>query len=204
MGTPAVLGWIDTAVFTVLAAWYAVRAVVAGGWRHRVSSALHLAMSAAMAAMPWTVLPAEPQVVLFSAGALWFVWAALTEPAGGDPLLDGAHGGRVGALYHAGMMASMVWMAIAMTPASPAMDMAGHDHAAMHAMSMSAMTGGAPWATAVSGALGAGYALGAVWLLEVVVRQAVRDPVEPGRLLDAVAAALMTLGMSYGFLALMT
>lgn len=103
------LRWTLTLVFaltTAHGAWCAVTHRT--GTADRVDHALHALMGIAMIAMvwPWGMgLASGPQVVLFVAGALWFVGAA---PFRGD---KGARlKGLPGALAQAVLMGAMAWM----------------------------------------------------------------------------------------------
>jgi hypothetical protein len=71
-------------------------------------------MCAAMVVMAWpwgAVLPLWPQVALFGSGAAWFAALGLA------PLARGGEGRTVAPpLFHAALMATMVWMLLAMRP----------------------------------------------------------------------------------------
>ena len=203
MGTPLTAS-VATAVFGLLGVWFAGRVVTGRDVADRVSNLLHLAMSGAMIAMPWSwAVPALPQVVVFSAGAFWYAGAALFRPAA-DARLGvghGAHGRPAGLWYHAGMMLAMVWMAVAMVPAGDgagAMPGMVHGHAAGVGL-----TGDAPWALALSIALGAVFAGACVWLAGLLIREAA-GAVRRLEVADLTASTLMAAGMSYAFLVLIT
>ncbi len=198
-------------VFSTLGIWFAGRVVTGRDVPDRVSNLLHLLMSGTMVAMPWSwAVPALPQVVVFSAGAFWYAGVALFRPSS-DALVGawhGAHGRVAGLRYHAGMMLAMVWMAVAMIPATAATanmngvgGMAGMTHASV--TSGSAMTGDAPWALAVSIALGTAFAGAVVWLAGLLIREAV-GPARRLEVADLAASTLMAAGMSYVFLVLIT
>ena len=206
MGTP-LTATVAAVVFSTLGVWFAGRVVTGRDVPDRVSNLLHLLMSGAMVAMPWSwAAPALPQVVVFSAGAFWYAGAALFR-AGSDATLGlghGAHGRIAGLWYHAGMMLAMVWMAVAMIPATASADMggmAGMTHAG--AATGSAMTGDVPWALAVSIALGAAFAGATVWLAALLIREAVGHA-RRLEVADLTASTLMAAGMSYVFLVLVT
>ncbi|MCV7194211.1 DUF5134 domain-containing protein [Mycolicibacterium brumae] len=98
------LRWAVTALF-VAAAVICLTAMASGrvSGPHWVSEVLHLAMSVAMAVMawPWGMgVPNAPAMVVFAAGALWFLVRAITGRMCGGPI----------AWYHAAMMAAMAWM----------------------------------------------------------------------------------------------
>jgi hypothetical protein len=102
------------------------------------------------------------------------------------------------------MMLAMVWMAVTMIPATASADMSGMaemTHA--HGAAGSALTGGVPWALAISIALGAAFAGATVWLATLLIREAVGA----GRRIevaDLAASTVMAAGMSYVFLVLVT
>ncbi|WP_375407226.1 DUF5134 domain-containing protein [uncultured Amnibacterium sp.] len=194
-------------VFGTLGIWFAGRVVTGRDVPDRVSNLLHLLMSGTMVTVPWSwAAPALLQVVVFSAGAFWYAGAALFRPSS-DALLGawhGAHGRVAGLWYHAAMMLAMVWMAVAMIPATAALDpggMAGMTHAGV--ASGSTMTGDAPWALAVSIALGTAFAGAVVWLAGLLIREAV-GPARRLEVADLAASTLMAAGMSYVFLVLIT
>ncbi|WP_233551129.1 DUF5134 domain-containing protein [Amnibacterium setariae] len=208
MGTP-LTATVATTLFGVLALWFAGRVVANRDVPDRVSNLLHLAMSGAMVAMPWSwAAPALPQVVVFSAGAFWYAGAALFRPAAdaGLGVGHGAHGRIAGLWYHAGMMLAMVWMAVAMIPGAPSAheDMAGMG--GMAGMSHGAgavMTGDVPWALAVSIALGTLFVGAAVWLAGLLVREAA-GPARRLEVADLAASTAMAAGMAYVLLVLAT
>jgi hypothetical protein len=77
-----------------------------------VGSLLHVLMSVAMISMFWSWgarIPVIAQVMVFTAAAAWFAGHAVFG-AGANPGGDG-----YASWYHAGMMATMVWVAVAMT-----------------------------------------------------------------------------------------
>ncbi len=205
MGTPLTAS-VASLVFGALSVWFAGRVVSGRDVPDRVSNLLHLCMSGAMIAMPWSAVPALPQVVVFSAGAFWYAGAALFRPAS-DARLGlghGAHGRIAGLWYHAGMMLAMVWMAVTMIPATASADMSGMSAMTLaHGSAGSALTGDAPWALAVSIALGAAFAGATVWLATLLIREA-SGATRRIEVADLAASTLMAAGMSYVFLVLVT
>ena len=189
----------------MLGVWFVGRVVAGRDVPDRVSNLLHLLMSGAMLAMPWSwALPALPQVVVFSAGTFWYAGAALFRPSS-DARLGlghGAHGRVAGLWYHAGMMLAMVWMAVATIPATAADagGMAGMSHAAAAG---AALTGDVPWALAVSIALGACFAGATVWLAVLLIREAAGDA-NHLEVADLAASTLMAAGMSFVLLVVVT
>ncbi|TDS80484.1 DUF5134 domain-containing protein [Amnibacterium kyonggiense] len=209
MGTPLTAS-VVAVVFGTLSVWFAGRLVTGRDVPDRISNLLHLLMSAAMAVMPYSwAAPALPQVVVFSAGAFWYAGAALFRPAAdaGLGVGHGAHGRVAGLWYHAGMLLAMVWMAVAMIPASAGDDaagmagMSGMGHA--HAAGAGGLTGDAPWALAISIALGALFAGAAVWLAGLLIREAA-GAAHRLEIADLTASTLMAAGMSFALLAVMT
>ena len=205
MGTP-VTASVVSILFGALSLWFAGRAVTGRDVPDRVSNLLHLLMSAAMTAMPWSwAPPALPQVVVFSAGAFWYAGVALYRPTA-DAGIGVGHGrhGAAGLWYHAAMMLAMVWMAVAMIPGAPeAGDGSGMSMAHMGGAAAGAgMTGDAPWALAVSIALGFGFVVAAAWLNVLLVREAI-GVARPAEVADLTASTAMAAGMAFTLLVLM-
>lgn len=203
-----------TALFSVTTAYCLVRTVLGFSLLDRLSNGTHVLMSAAMALMPWpaylAIPPALP-IAVFTAAALWYVYLAIfvREPTL-DPIASHHTASPVLLVYHAAMMATMVWMAVAMTPVSHdagSMHMHGMD---MHGMDMTSMdmTGSAGWAIGASIGCGIGFAIAAGWFLVRLIRQGVAATSFAGRagiaLLDTLLSLLMAAGMSLAFLLLMT
>jgi hypothetical protein len=148
-----------TVLFAVLGAWYLASAAAAargtekGQRGQALGSALHVLASAAIISMFWSWgagVPVIAQVTVFTAAAGWFAGQAIFGPAGDA----GDHaGGCYGNWYHAGMMAVMGWMAVAMDLMSTPL--------AGNSMSGMAMPGGAMPGMAMDGPASAG-ASGAV------------------------------------------
>lgn len=136
---------ILTALFAVLGAWY-LAATARALWnagadhgRHALGLALHALMSAAMISTFWSWgagIPVIAHVTVFTAAAGWFAGQAVFG-AGGHLDAGGHLGdGRYGNWYHAGMMAVMVWMAVAMPLMSPPSAGGAVPGSAMSGMSM--------------------------------------------------------------------
>ncbi|MEV6946731.1 DUF5134 domain-containing protein [Streptomyces sp. NPDC051172] len=165
------LRWILTLAFA-LSSVHGIWCMVLPGTNiaARVDHALHAAMGVFMIAMawPWGMdFPAVPQIVLFGAGALWFVTAA--------PLRRGEDSrGRTlrRALPHAVMMGAMAWMVAAMdvsgsmsghAGAGSGGDMPGMDMSGGSGLAAMSLTGTGPRTAAAL--LAAGLAvIGLVWL----------------------------------------
>ncbi|MCQ8836045.1 DUF5134 domain-containing protein [Streptomyces malaysiensis] len=211
------LRWILTVLFAAPVVYGVWRAVLLGTEvADRLDHALHAAMGVLMAAMawPWGMhLPAQPQVVLFWAGALWFLAAA--------PFRAGDRS-RFGAVLAAWprvlMMGAMAWMVAAMNSSGT---MAGHSGGGMHGMHMADASGLAAMTLAgtgprlVAGVLAAVLAgIGLAWLARALDRARALDPAARpvraaaapgGGVVDALAIgchAAMALGMAVMFVLL--
>jgi Domain of unknown function (DUF5134) len=212
--------WALTAVFAVAAGYHLVRLGLHADRWSLLDDGLHVLMSAGMVAMLWpwgAAVPVTVSVLVFTAGALWFVARALlvvSPPVvgAGGPAACGHHGSRGTAWYHAGMMASMVFMAAAMSagtsvPATtadmasdtamsgmagmPGMDLGAgpaHDGTAGMAMATDA------WVQVPSMVLAVVFGAAAVWWVVAGLRS------RGGRSWPAVVAgALMAAGMAAVF-----
>ncbi|MEU0297972.1 DUF5134 domain-containing protein [Streptomyces sp. NPDC006175] len=149
------LRWILTLLFCALAvhALWRVFAPGSHSWTARLAHGLHGVMALAMFAMawPWGMdLPGTPQVVFFSAAAVWFVLAALALPSSPEPRLRAL----ASTLPHAVMTGAMAWMVVAMSSGmsaegaggSQAHDMPGMDMSAPGALAtMTLSTAGDRW-----------------------------------------------------------
>ena len=214
--------WALTAVFVVVAAFYLdglARRDVRRAIEPAVDDGLHVLMAVGMIAMLWPwgmAVPVIVYVVIFTASALWFVSRALfvSSPVlvgARDTAAAGHHGGRGFAWYHAGMMASMVFMAVAMSVgmstlpllsgtsaasgmAMAGMDMGSGDSSATAAPGMAAGMQAVPWVGVLSLVLAAGSVMAAVWL----VVTGFRDGRRPAVLAGAVGG-LMAAGMAAVF-----
>ncbi len=171
------LRWVLSLMFAVPVAYGVWKSVSPGaGIAERVDHLLHAVMGVLMIAMawPWGMdLPVLPQVVLFGAGALWFVAAAPFRAPGTS------RGRAVSAsLPHVVMMAAMAWMVAAMGSSGTmagdagsggAHDMAGMDMSGGSALASMSLTGAGPVVTAVLLAVVLG-GLGLVWLTRALDR----------------------------------
>jgi hypothetical protein len=192
-----------TVVFTVTAVGYlgfAFRPGTTGV--PRVSDVLHVLMSVAMLAMPWswgaTLAPPTLQIIVFALGTLFY----LVLTIGTGRYRDHGHHGPGGAgvlvsAYHVVMTASMVLMGVMMLPTvgGAAMTMPDMD-----------MTGGgqgthASWTgwTPVSWTLVVVFAVATVWLLVRLVGSA-RVRQHPLARVDGVLLLLMSAGMALSFI----
>jgi Domain of unknown function (DUF5134) len=190
MSSAPILQWTLTGIFAVCAVLYAAQVRAAGAWQPRVAWSLHSLMAVAMIAMAWpwgTNVSPLCYVLIFTAAALYFAYLGL-------------FGERVGhTVYHGVMMASMVLMALAMSPSSmpntanvgamgsmPGMDMAGGTDQGAGPPSTPA------WVTLTCILAAALFIGAALWSFFVVVR----GPQRP------YANLLMTTGMGVAFAAL--
>ncbi|GAB3811310.1 hypothetical protein GCM10028820_02320 [Tessaracoccus terricola] len=179
--------WAFTVVFGVLAC-YLLGRVVAEIRKplQVVMHLLHLAMAVVMVAMVWPwwgYVPALPQVLLFSAGAVWFaVLAVLLATKRISHYDTGCHG-PLFQVSHAASMLAMVWMVVVMAPTGDAP--VAHQHADPGAVGV--LTG-----TAATAAM----AVSAVAML-VETFEAVRRPrsVPPGPV-DTGSGVVMAAGMA--------
>ncbi|MGW3240171.1 DUF5134 domain-containing protein [Streptomyces olivaceus] len=180
----------------------------------RVGHVLHAAMGVLMIAMawPWGMgLAVAPQVVLFTAGALWFLAASLLRPG------ERPRAGAVNAAWpHALMMGAMAWMVAAMGSSGA---MAGHGGGTGHGgreghaasgtglASMSLTDTGPSVASALLAV--ALTAIGLVWLARAfdLARAQVPEPAggpapagtDTTAALDPACHAVMALGMAVMF-----
>ncbi|WP_236796323.1 DUF5134 domain-containing protein [Amycolatopsis sp. GM8] len=116
------LRWGVTLVFAVAGGFCLYRCLSHGPATHRVADVLHTLMCAGMVAMSWPAgmnFAHVPQLLLFSAAAVWFVGMLVLGTDG-----HGAHG-RLSLGHHALMMAGMAWMVLVMPSAMSGMTMSG-------------------------------------------------------------------------------
>jgi len=152
-----------TVLFAVLGAWYlscaaaGVRGTEKGRRGQALGSALHVLASAAIISMFWSWgagVPVIAQVTVFTAAAGWFAGQAIFGTAG-----DHA-GGCYGNWYHAGMMAVMGWMAVAMDLMSPPLAGNGMGGMTMPGGAMPGMSMGGPASAGAGGTVGGVMPLG--------------------------------------------
>lgn len=208
--------WVLSAVFAVAAGYYlyglARREERRHGPRLVVDDGLHVLMGVGMIVMlwPWGVaVPVTVYVVVFTAAALWFVARALfiTSPgvigAGDPPAVAGHHDSRGVAWYHAAMMASMVFMALAMNvgtattlvpSAMPGASLSGMDMGSGGASGTSMAMPAASWVRLPSLVLAAGFVAAAVWLVVAGARSRM-----PRSVIAGAASGLMATGMAVVF-----
>ncbi|OZD10397.1 DUF5134 domain-containing protein [Rhodococcus sp. 05-2256-B2] len=224
----ASLRWICTALFTFAAGWCLFRVVSASASSVRIGHGLHLSMCTAMIAMAWPwgdSVPLLPQGVFFSAATVWFTVSAFGIRSATKNSIAGAsaHGSMTN-IYHAVMMAAMVWMLAVMAGGVPGTVAHHHTvdsvqtelHSHTTGMSAGAHANAAPepaWVSAVS--LAAALAFGAaaiIWLhrMFVVDQQVAMAPAGrrtgattlPGSRLETVSASsevAMAAGMAIMF-----
>ncbi|MDN5668486.1 MAG: DUF5134 domain-containing protein [Renibacterium salmoninarum] len=208
MITDPALQWSITVLFTVTGLYSLIRIAIAGSSIDRTSNILHVLMSASMLSMPWSwgmTVPMSWQMIVFGLAALWYLALAVLKPTAEAGPGDGHHGSRGLLLYHAFMMAAMVWMAFAMERAMAGM----HGGAEMPGMEMPEMglstlpidSGTAAWASAVSITLAVLFTGAALWLAARWIAQIVRGGWAKHWLLvvDPAFSALMAAGMALYF-----
>lgn len=213
----SLIAWTTTVLFAATGIYCLWGAVTAHRLESRVGFGVHLLMSLVMLAMPWswyTRIPTWAVVTVFAAAALWYVYLAGAGSHGGDPEAEASHhGGPRGALYHAGMMASMVWMAVAMgamarspavgamggdvtgTHAMPGMEMSGADHAQMVGLTTPGRT--------LSIVLGILFAGAAVSFLARLIRSRTEPATRSSHRGYLLLNTVMAVGMALSFLVLM-
>lgn len=222
MGTDSVTGWLVILIF-IATGLYSAAHLVARPQRGPalVGHGLHLVMSAAMVVMwsSWGArIPLIGYVTVFTASTFWYVGTALLpwNGSGVTGIRDTGHRHHGGILwYHAAMMASMVWMAVAMystiarrpTPgvaeSSAAGRMAGMDmsHGSMGASGMT-MAGTPAWIAVPCLILAMAGGLATAWLAAAALRAATdrRVPLRwTGPVVGGIAGALMAAGMAVSF-----
>jgi hypothetical protein len=183
------MGWLISAWFATLGVAALVGTLRTRSWRGRVSGAAHTLMCLAMAVMPWPAaadVPAIATVLVFSAGALWFVGLASLAPE--STASPSHHEHRFALGYHALMMAAMAWMAVAMSGSntSGGMEM---DHGAAR----SSLPG---WAGAVTLGFAAVFVVGATWFVVRLARPSTGSGADEG--FPPVVDHLLGLGMAVG------
>ncbi|HTQ91441.1 MAG TPA: DUF5134 domain-containing protein [Streptosporangiaceae bacterium] len=223
--------WVLSALFAGLGAWYLAAAacdLFRAGHRRRpgpaVSAGLCVSMCVVMIGMSWSWgagIPAIAQVTVFTAGGGWFAGQALfgarTGAGNAAEPVGALAGGHSASWYHAGMMAAMVWMAVAMSaltapatvllvsgtagPAEPTDSMAGM--AAGAGPGPAAMATGAPawWVSAGCLLASAAFFAAALYFAATLFFAAAseRRP-RRGALLGTGTGALMAAGMAVTFL----
>jgi len=186
--TSVVLHWALTVLFVVCVGLYARQAIGDHGWQPRLGWSLHVLMAIAMIAMAWPArmsIPTLVYVLVFTAGALYFVYLGLFGPR-----IDHS-------FYHAVMMGAMVAMAVVMqSSAMPGMTAASSSALAGHSMPMAnaasavgSPAGSSAWEPVLCGLAAAGFMGVAVWSFLA----ALRGPRRPH------ATMLMSLGMGIAF-----
>ncbi|MEV7404892.1 DUF5134 domain-containing protein [Streptomyces sp. NPDC091267] len=186
MITATGLRWILTALFALPTLYALLLAATPGRTiANRVGHALHAAMGGLMVAMAWPwgmSLPADPQIVVFTAGALWFAIAALARSSE----TDSRTAGLVAALPHIVMMAAMAWMVAVMDGSAmasgahgsaadmPGMDMSGPGAAGAMTLSRA----GDQWTAGLLAVALAG--LGLLWLSQAFDRGRITTPTVRG------------------------
>ncbi|MFV0535105.1 MAG: DUF5134 domain-containing protein [Cumulibacter sp.] len=187
MLTDPVLQWALTLVFSATAVYAVLQLLRDCKPILFVGNALHLVMSVVMVAMCWpwwTVLPALPQTLLFSAGAVWFGAIALLQTR--RRITRAAVGGHSAwhQVAHAVMMLAMVWMLLAMPSGADAATHA-HHHGGLE-----------PWAALTGVAITAALATSGVIFLVEFIRCVRGRTTWLGHTGDVASGALMSFGMA--------
>ncbi|MFG3132310.1 DUF5134 domain-containing protein [Streptomyces tendae] len=208
------LRWILTLMFAAPVLYGLWRLVLpTTGLTGRVGHVLHAAMGVLMIAMawPWGMdLAVAPQVVLFTAGAVWFVGTSLIRPGGRSRT-----GAVLAAWPHALMMGAMAWMVAAMATSGSTAGHGsgghggheGHTAGGSGLASMSLTDTGPSLASAVLAV--ALTAIGLVWLARAFDFARAQVPAPAGgpapagadtaAALDPACHAVMALGMAVMF-----
>lgn len=211
------LSWLLIVLFACSGGYCVWRLLRPGLWRGKIGHVFHLLMCLSMLAMvrPGTpTVPYAAQLVVFAVAAAWFAALAFARsPRGRGVAGFVCASGKGTAWYHAGMMAAMLWMTVAMggwlaggaqsaRAASGHGGMAGMDMPGMDmpGMSMGAQEPGpasqsAPiWASALDVALGLLFFAAVLWWLRCYF--ALRK--DRGRSLSAEAELLCETAMALG------
>lgn len=209
MITEPVLQWSITVLFAVTGLYSLFRIAIAHSGIDRSSNILHLLMSVSMLSMPWSwgmAVPMYWQMAVFGLAALWYLALSVLKPTAEAGPGDGHHSSRGLLLYHAFMMASMVWMAFVMDRAMAGMsggaEMPGMDMPGMDMSGMSVDSSWTAWTSAVSITLAVVFIMAALWLASRSAVQIARGAWARQRLLivDPAFSALMAAGMALYFL----
>ncbi|GHF42270.1 hypothetical protein FHX82_005082 [Amycolatopsis bartoniae] len=182
------LRWIVTVAFAATGVFCLYRCLRHGSATHRVSDVLHVLMCAGMIAMAWPAgmtFARVPQVLLFSAAAVWFVGVLVLGHAG-------AHG-RLSLGQHALMMGGMAWMVLVMPSAmaGTTMTAASGEHAAMSGGGSSS-PGVAAAAVVLAGVF---LVAGTAWLARAIDSGRAEHRLRLG-IAGHAAEAVMSLGMA--------
>ncbi|MGO2141196.1 MAG: DUF5134 domain-containing protein [Leucobacter sp.] len=182
-----VLQWALTLIFSATAMNTTVRLFADRKLLLIVGNALHLAMSIVMVAMCWpwwSLLPAVPQTLFFSAGTVWFGAIAILQVR---RRITRATAGRHSAWHqvaHAVMMLAMVWMILAMPSGLDATTHA-HHHGGLE-----------PWAALTGVAITAALAISGVIFLVELIRCLRGRTTWLGHTGDVASGMLMSFGMA--------
>lgn len=155
-----VLQWALTLIFSATALYATVRLFADRKLLLIVGNVLHLVMSVVMVAMCWpwwSVLPAVPQTLFFSAGVVWFGAIAILQVR--RRISRATVGGHSAwhQVAHAVMMLAMVWMILAMPSGTDATTHA-HHHGGLE-----------PWAATSGAAITAALVTsGVIFLVELI------------------------------------
>ena len=194
MITEPALRWIVTVAFAATGVFCLYRCLRHGSGTHRVGDVLHVLMCAGMIAMAWPAgmtFARVPQVLLFSAAAVWFTGVLVLGSAG-------AHG-RLSLGQHALMMGGMAWMVLVMPAAMAGMTMtpaASGEHAAHGGAAMQMGASSSPGVAAVAVVLAVVFLVaGTAWLARALDSGRTERGLRLGTAGHA-ADAVMSLGMA--------
>ena len=182
-----VLQWVLTLTFSATAVYASLRLFTDRKPLLIVGNVLHLVMSVVMVAMCWpwwSVLPAVPQTLFFSAGMVWFGAIALLQARRRIP--RAAVGGHSAwhQVAHAVMMAAMVWMILAM-PSGTNATAHSHHHGGLES-----------WAATSGVAITAALATAGVIFLVELIRCVRGRTTWLGHTGDVTSGMLMSFGMA--------
>lgn len=182
-----VLQWALTLTFSATAMYATVRLFADRKLLLIVGNVLHLVMSVVMVAMCWpwwSLLPAVPQTLFFSAGAVWFVAIALLQVR--RRITRATVGGHSAwhQAAHAVMMLAMVWMILAMPSGTDATTHV-HHHGGLE-----------PWAALTGVAITAALAVSGVIFLVEFIRCVRGRTTWLGHTGDVASGAFMSFGMA--------
>lgn len=190
---------ILTIVFAVTGTGYLLRVVRGSGSGDgigRMSDVMHVVMSMAMLAVPWswgmTYLPPGLQMLVFGLATAFYLALFVAGPVSAEA--TDHHAGRATLAYHVVMMGSMIVMAVMMSGmgsggsmSMPGMDMSG---------GATDMGGATSWTRVASVVFAVVLAAGALWQLVRLVRPAHEHS---GARVDAALLLVMSAGMALAF-----
>lgn len=130
------------------------KALQTSSWVNRLNYVLHALMALGMLGMVWhdVKLPLLPQLLLFGTASFWFLLQAISRQE--FALVCHGRTGRFSCLYHAAMLASMVFMLALPHSAGPSehstLPVHASDHASHHGYTLTFTAPPAPEVSALS------------------------------------------------------